>query len=60
MRKISGDNYHEVNKFVEPEKKISNLLPLFRAENQATKTREASSVQYFIPEVAVVAPDIGW
>ena len=60
MRKISGDNYHEVKKFVEPEKKISNLLPLFRAENQATKTREASSVQYFIPEVAVVAPDIGW
>ena len=59
MRKISGDNYHEVNKFVEPEKN-SNLLPLFRAENQATKTREASSVQYFIPEVAVVAPDIGW
>ena len=52
-------NYQEVNKFVEPEK-ISNLLPLFRAENQATKTREASSVQYFIPEVAVVAPDIGW
>ena len=59
MRKISGDNYQEVNKFVEPEK-ISNLLPLFRAENQATKTKEASSVQYFIPEVAVVASDIGW
>ena len=42
------------------QKKLSNLLPLFRAENQATKTKEASSVQYFIPEVAVVAPDIGW
>ena len=57
MRKISGDNYHEI---CWARKKISNLLPLFRAENQATKTREASSVQYFIPEVAVVAPDIGW
>ena len=42
------------------QKRISNLLQLFRAENQATKTKEASPMQYFIPEVAVVAPNIGW